>query len=229
MSDASGVGNGRSVRAAADGAYLPLPGRMSSIMAKFISVPYRPFHARNLEQDTYRQHRDVSTEKAGAADNRPLSTRLSFCDDDESPRCVGDRYAGSHGAPGPFWPQRPKCCDAADFLPCAANPRPQVPVKIVVPTWAGALRPPASALFFCARSSMIAYGAAIAHNKHQRYIRAVLKYRSARSGRMVAMLPLVFSANRRAAQTLAPELIPTSRPKSRPSSLVISIAASSET
>lgn len=44
------------------------------------------------------------------------------------------------------------------------------------------------------------------------YSNAVLKYRSARSGRTVAMLPLMRPASCRAAQTLAPEEMPTSRP-----------------
>jgi hypothetical protein len=44
------------------------------------------------------------------------------------------------------------------------------------------------------------------------YSSAVLKYLSALSGRTVAMLPSVFSARRRAAQTFAPLLMPTKRP-----------------
>ncbi len=44
------------------------------------------------------------------------------------------------------------------------------------------------------------------------YRRAVLKYRSARSGSTVAMLPGIRRASCRAAQTLAPEEMPTSSP-----------------
>lgn len=49
------------------------------------------------------------------------------------------------------------------------------------------------------------------------YSNAVLKYRSARPGSTVVILPLTLPASRRAVQTLAPELIPTSSPKSWPS------------
>jgi len=44
------------------------------------------------------------------------------------------------------------------------------------------------------------------------YRRAVLKYRSALSGKTVVMLPATVSASFRAAQMLAPELMPTSNP-----------------
>jgi hypothetical protein len=44
------------------------------------------------------------------------------------------------------------------------------------------------------------------------YIKAVLKYRSARSGSTVTMLPSILLANSRAAQTFAPDEMPTSNP-----------------